>query len=595
MSNNHHVIEQIHFALKTHTALAAQIQQRCSQVFYRRLKTLFDELLTGAQLHHADRYLGDITINLGEVPLLDFEEQLYRGIKSQLTSSLEGIEYDLSAERDIEDADERSALHEANANEKSAALTAEDDKQNNALLIPTPPDTPPFTLLCDFLASGVFARPHEWTTAKGPDGWLKALLLSHDNGGHNGLTHLSRAAVEHARYELAQYVLQARAHRRLTQTFGEAARARLQEWIAHGLTREEHLALKAQLPDPQLTETALFFMQKLSQQNGQPAFTLPAQAILWPTRPGEWQRWLGVLLAASTAHSRILLSTLQRLEQHPRLSVTIISGLSLRQRDRLLPLMQLALGFLDAATPPTPAAETALQREFPALLAIERGVIPFRSTDRHEGENEPAFLKKTPTTQTRAAPAEYSPETADNADDDTPLPTPTKAAPHEALAVSNAGICLLWPLLPMLLTQLGLLVKNRFVSEEARNQAVCCLDHLVWQDDQTAEWRTGFTQWLCGWPEDTPLEWQLPDDRQRLVIDNFLQALPQMMPSLHRCAPLDIQQFFLQRGGALSHTARGWALETESEAIDILLRDLPWPMRELYFPWLADRLTVDWL
>ncbi|WP_448196264.1 contractile injection system tape measure protein, partial [Raoultella planticola] len=69
--------------------------------------------------------------------------------------------------------------------------------------------------------------------------------------------------------------------------------------------------------------------------------------------------------------------------------------------------------------------------------------------------------------------------------------------------LTNAGLVLLWPLLPRLFTTFGWLDEGQFIDEQARGHAIGCLDWLAWGDPELAEWRTPCTALLCGLDPDT--------------------------------------------------------------------------------------------
>ncbi|MEQ2024539.1 contractile injection system tape measure protein [Xenorhabdus szentirmaii] len=177
--------------------------------------------------------------------------------------------------------------------------------------------------------------------------------------------------------------------------------------------------------------------------------------------------------------------------------------------------------------------------------------------------------------------------------DDSALPT--------KLSVCNAGIVFLWPLLPRLFAQLGLLEKlqedapYRFINQQAQLRAVCLLDGLTWADNEIAEWRCLVNKWLCGWPLTAPLEpWVIPDDSTQTLLTSWLINMSQQIPGLQCCEPAELRALFLQRQGAMYESPDGWHLTVETHASDIMLSRLPWPLKQLTLPWLPEPLEVVW-
>lgn len=167
----------------------------------------------------------------------------------------------------------------------------------------------------------------------------------------------------------------------------------------------------------------------------------------------------------------------------------------------------------------------------------------------------------------------------------------------ERYQVDNAGLILLWPLLPGLFRRWGLLEKGQFIDADAQEQAICRLDSWLWQSRQPLEWRMVLTKVLCGWPmaqvlarndqdEGLPLAWQ--------DLDALLRDLAAQTPGLQRCDQEDIRHGFLQRTGTLSYENQRWHLQVEPDASDVLLGQLPWPVSQVSLPWLDAPVEVTW-
>ena len=164
----------------------------------------------------------------------------------------------------------------------------------------------------------------------------------------------------------------------------------------------------------------------------------------------------------------------------------------------------------------------------------------------------------------------------------------------ERLPVTNAGVVLLWPLLPGLFQQLRLVNEQRFVDVAAQYQAVGWLDSLSWGDATPVEWRTPLNKLLCALPLDEPLPDWLPDSDRTAQLDAWLDALPERLPGLQRCGVIDLRQLFLQRPGTLTQQARQWTIHVKSDASDLLLRAIPWSRQQVLLPWCACPLLIDW-
>ncbi|HBV9945482.1 TPA: hypothetical protein MEA92_004324, partial [Klebsiella aerogenes] len=161
--------------------------------------------------------------------------------------------------------------------------------------------------------------------------------------------------------------------------------------------------------------------------------------------------------------------------------------------------------------------------------------------------------------------------------------------------ISNAGLLLLWPLLPQLFSHLGLWAEAEFVSDAARWQAVYALDRLVRGEGNPTEERLTLNQMLCGVscsasaPPTAPLSLL-----QLQQTDDWLTAIGQQLPGWQKLSPADIRQLFLQREGEISTEGTVPQISVWPQPWDFLLRDWPWPMTLASFPWTEQPLTIVW-
>lgn len=161
--------------------------------------------------------------------------------------------------------------------------------------------------------------------------------------------------------------------------------------------------------------------------------------------------------------------------------------------------------------------------------------------------------------------------------------------------VSNAGLLLLWPLLPQLFSQLGLWAEAEFVSDAARWQAVYALDRLVWGEVNPTEERLTLNQMLCGVSCSASVPPTAPLSLLQLQqTDDWLTVTGQQLPGWQKLSPTDIRQLFLQRAGEISTEGAVAQISVWPQPWDFLLRDWPWPMTLASFPWTEQPLTIVW-
>ncbi len=162
--------------------------------------------------------------------------------------------------------------------------------------------------------------------------------------------------------------------------------------------------------------------------------------------------------------------------------------------------------------------------------------------------------------------------------------------------VNCAGLVLLWPMLPGLFRQQGLVEGKRFVSPQAQQQAAACLDWLSCAGDNSETWQCSkVSLLLCGLATETQVAAEWPDDNQQQILQQWLAQLPHLLPGTwQKLSPTDIRMWFLQRPGWLPAEPEENILYVKPEVFDVLLNDWPWPVNLAALPWLEQPITVRW-
>ncbi|WP_157888848.1 contractile injection system tape measure protein [Enterobacter roggenkampii] len=160
--------------------------------------------------------------------------------------------------------------------------------------------------------------------------------------------------------------------------------------------------------------------------------------------------------------------------------------------------------------------------------------------------------------------------------------------------INDAGLVLLWPFMPELFRQLGLLKNKRFINTYAQHQAALCLDWLSRGESEPLKLPT-VSRRLCGLSgrdinEDIDLEEEL---RQKLSV--WLADIPRAMPAKwQKLSSGDLRQWFLQRPGWCSPDPEHTTIYVQPAVFDVLFNDWSWPTELVALPWLERPLTIRW-
>ncbi len=161
--------------------------------------------------------------------------------------------------------------------------------------------------------------------------------------------------------------------------------------------------------------------------------------------------------------------------------------------------------------------------------------------------------------------------------------------------IYNAGLVILWPYLPRLFLNLGLVDNDNFINMDAAERAALLLQYLVEPDTEMPEALLSLNKLLCGFE----LSWPLPADftpteREQGECDALLEAVTGHWDVLKYMSSERIRLDFFQRQGVLRARAGNWLLQVEQQTHDILMQKLPWPTGVVKLPWMDCTLLVHW-
>lgn len=483
-----HRLDRIRICLDAPACYTDHLTEECSRLFHRRMRTLIAAVLD--RVHHECGALlvaAPLTLDLGEMPLFDFENCFCRRLEHQL------LEWLLSY----------------------AALTV------LPAAATSPTNTQPDTLkqFGHYLNHGYWSTTEHRSDLEALDTWLLRELATQP---------------QHSLPVLA----------------------------GHCLYLGSLLRLYRSLQPATLTRLCLHLAQ--------------LQSITEPVTQGT-----------------LRLCALRYFQLHPQCTVPV-----LRQDERAFvlegneQLLMILFGGYDTASPALTARLQALWQQSAVHSILERHLTAsaYQWLQSRLDRSLVGAMTSIDDSKNNAARRDNS----DSNGSGNNSITRHRAAVLEPISVSNGGITLLWPLLPGLFEQLGLMEKSQFIHCQAQVDAVCWLDELIWADGHYAEWRMPLNKLLCGLPLDASLEWTQPDTHAVEVMQQWLSTLPQRLPAWKHFGISDIRQLYLQRPAWLVPSHGDFTLYIEPQVYDVLLTDWPWPTGMLMLPWLIKPLIIHW-
>lgn len=166
------------------------------------------------------------------------------------------------------------------------------------------------------------------------------------------------------------------------------------------------------------------------------------------------------------------------------------------------------------------------------------------------------------------------------------------------IPISNAGLVILFPFLPMLFMRLNMLSQDRrgFNSNESRVRAIFILQHLMASEDREYDEKDLFlNRLLINYPFNEPLPKRMELNQDELnTIDSLLEAAKTNWEKMRNTSMRGFQEAFLRRAGFIEKTEREWVLTVEERAFDILLDSIPWSYKLVRLPWMENILKVNW-
>jgi hypothetical protein len=179
----------------------------------------------------------------------------------------------------------------------------------------------------------------------------------------------------------------------------------------------------------------------------------------------------------------------------------------------------------------------------------------------------------------------------------------TKAAPEvqptaelatdTGIFIDNAGLILLHPFLPTLLTALEAAKDGKITHPD---KALLALHFAATGETSAPEWVLTLPKILCGIPLDRPA-WRNADlnDIDKAEIEQMLQTVIAHWSALGNTSVEGLRESFLQRKGRLTEGTETWTLTVEQQAYDLLLEQLPWGIGMVKLTCMNKPLYTEWV
>ena len=166
------------------------------------------------------------------------------------------------------------------------------------------------------------------------------------------------------------------------------------------------------------------------------------------------------------------------------------------------------------------------------------------------------------------------------------------------IPISNAGLVILFPFLPMLFMRLNMLSQDRrsFNSNESKVRAIFILQRLIANEDREYDEKDLFlNRLLINYPFNEPLPKRMELYQDELnTIDSLLETAKTNWSKMRNTSIRALQESFLNRAGFIEKTEWECTLTVEERAYDILLDSIPWSYKLVRLPWMENILKVNW-
>lgn len=166
---------------------------------------------------------------------------------------------------------------------------------------------------------------------------------------------------------------------------------------------------------------------------------------------------------------------------------------------------------------------------------------------------------------------------------------------EEKIVIHNAGLVLTAAFLPRFFENIGLVNNGKFVSEKANSQAVILLQSMMPEQMEWEEPDLLLNKLMCGMEPAETVEFS-GDLDPKLIQETalLLESMATQWTALKSKSGKMVSEGFFAREGVLKKVQRGYHLQIQRLAFDILLDRLPWSIGIIKLPWMEEIISVEW-
>lgn len=163
------------------------------------------------------------------------------------------------------------------------------------------------------------------------------------------------------------------------------------------------------------------------------------------------------------------------------------------------------------------------------------------------------------------------------------------------IQISNAGLILLNPYIPVLFDYCGLTCENKFIGVQSQQRAVVLLHYLVTGEMQAEDRNSALSKVLCGLPVNTSIDSFAVEisGTEKSKVEDLLKAFVANWPAIGDCSIQGVRSDWLVHDGMLLDEGVRWNLKMNKYTFDLLLNSLPYSLSCIRYNWMEKMIYVN--